>query len=102
VVTTVVVVVGRVTVVVVVVIFVVVAATVVVVVVIVVVDGASVVLDTMDLVVYHCHCHQSKGPTGEYQGVARGTVTFIATVEIGKGSMLVSIAVTSDLAVLEL
>ena len=28
-----------------------------------------------DVVVYHCHCHQSYGPAGEYQGVAGGRVT---------------------------
>ena len=28
-----------------------------------------------DVVVYHCHCHQSYGPAGEYQGVGGGRVT---------------------------
>ena len=29
-------------------------------------------------VVYHCHCHQSNGPAGEYQGVGNGIVVFRA------------------------
>jgi hypothetical protein len=28
----------------------------------------------MTFVVYHCHCHQSNGPAGGYQGVGNGKV----------------------------
>lgn len=75
-------------------------------VVVVVVEGAVVELEIngivgfRDLVVYHCHCHQSNGPAGEYQGVGNGVVVFAdgadVSVELTIGGTVVVETVVFD------
>jgi hypothetical protein len=55
--------------------------------------------------VYHCHCHQSKGPAGEYQGVGNGNVVFPREDNVDEGvvdSIIGLTVVLGDSVVLEL
>lgn len=56
--------------------------------------------DFRDFVVYHCHCHQSNGPAGEYHGVGTGALVFtgvtMATVELTIGGRVVVECVDRD------
>ena len=77
-----------------------------VVVVIVVVEGTGVEVERndrmgfRDFVVYHCHCHQSNGPAGEYQGVGAGAAVVAgggdAGVELTIGGTVVVETVVFD------